>query len=111
MEEKHGLHHTLQDKLEFYWKEFSNALKMYQENNQDRKLAFEELKEKDDISAQEIDQQMRKLTRISVCWLSDYLYLSPDGSFALKWIKIICVWYFFVLGTNCSTEIKNGLKC
>ncbi|XP_022346038.2 dynein regulatory complex subunit 2-like [Crassostrea virginica] len=65
MEEKHGLHHTLQDKLEFYWKEFSNALKMYQENNQDRKLAFEELKEKDDISAQEIDQQMRKLTRIS----------------------------------------------
>lgn len=65
MEEKHGLHHTLQDKLEFYWKEFSNALKMYQENNQDRKLAFEELKDKDDISAQEIDAQMRKLTRIS----------------------------------------------
>lgn len=66
MEEKHGLHHTLQDKLEFYWKEFSNALKMYQENNQDRKLAFEELKAKDDDSAQEIDAQMRKLTRISV---------------------------------------------
>lgn len=65
MEEKHGLHHTLQDKLEFYWKEFSNALKMYQENNQDRKLAFEELKDKDDVSAQEIDAQMRKLTRIS----------------------------------------------
>ncbi|XP_048752355.1 dynein regulatory complex subunit 2-like [Ostrea edulis] len=65
MEEKHGLHHTLQDKLEFYWKEFSNALKMYQENNQDRKLAFEELKAKDDDSAQEIDAQMRKLTRIS----------------------------------------------
>lgn len=65
MEEKHGLHHTLQDKLEFYWKEFSNALKMYQENNQDRKLAFEELKSKDDDSAQEIDAQMRKLTRIS----------------------------------------------
>lgn len=69
MEEKHGLHHTLQDKLEFYWKEFSNALKMYQENNQDRKLAFEELKAKDDDSAQEIDAQMRKLTRISVGWM------------------------------------------
>lgn len=69
MEEKHGLHHTLQDKLEFYWKEFSNALKMYQENNQDRKLAFEELKSTDDDSAQEIDAQMRKLTRISVGWL------------------------------------------
>lgn len=66
MEEKYGFYYTLQDKLEFYWKEFSNAFKMYQENNQDRKFAFEEFKVKDDDFVQEIDVQMRKFIRILV---------------------------------------------
>ncbi|KAK3085108.1 hypothetical protein FSP39_024493 [Pinctada imbricata] len=65
MEEKHGLHHTLQDKIDTYWNEFSQALNTYQVNNQERKVAFEELKSKDDDSAAEIDAQMKKLTRIS----------------------------------------------
>lgn len=66
MEEMHGLRHQLTEKFNFYWNAFEQARKNYQENNAERKAAFEELKEKDDKSAQEIDFQMRKLQRISV---------------------------------------------
>ncbi|KAK3083899.1 hypothetical protein FSP39_004880 [Pinctada imbricata] len=65
MEEKHSLHHQLQEKLENYWGQFDTALKNYKETNAERRAAFEELKAKDDESAKEIDQQMRKLQRIS----------------------------------------------
>lgn len=65
MEEMHGLRHQLTEKFNFYWNAFEQARKNYQENNAERKAAFEELKEKDDKSAQEIDFQMRKLQRIS----------------------------------------------
>jgi hypothetical protein len=104
MEEKHGLHHTLQDKLEFYWKEFSNALKMYQENNQDRKLAFEELKAKDDDSAQEIDAQMRKLTRISVCqffWCIFLIFLKSNYEFLQFMIASESKWDFLCMKDSC----------
>lgn len=66
MEEKHGLRHTLQDKVENLWKQFRHALKNYNETTEERKVAFETLKKKDDESAQEIDMQMRRLQRISV---------------------------------------------
>ena len=66
MEEMHGLRHQLTEKFHFYWTAFEQARKNYQENNAERKAAFEELKTKDDLSAQEIDFQMRKLQRISV---------------------------------------------
>lgn len=62
----HGLRHQLTEKFNFYWNAFEQARKNYQENNAERKAAFEELKVKDDGSAQEIDFQMRKLQRISV---------------------------------------------
>lgn len=65
MEEMHGLRHQLTEKFNFYWNAFEQARKNYQENNAERKAAFEELKLKDDGSAQEIDFQMRKLQRIS----------------------------------------------
>lgn len=86
MEEMHGLRHQLTEKFNFYWNAFEQARKNYQENNAERKAAFEELKEKDDKSAQEIDFQMRKLQRISVRimisvtlpqpWLNILIYLS-----------------------------------
>lgn len=65
MEEMHGLRHQLTEKFNFYWNAFEQARKNYQENNAERKAAFEELKDKDDKSAEEIDFQMRKLQRIS----------------------------------------------
>jgi len=66
MEEKHGLRHTLQDKVDDLWAEFKLDLKHYNETTEDRKAAFETLKKKDDESAKEIDTQMRRLQRISV---------------------------------------------
>ncbi|XP_033748636.1 dynein regulatory complex subunit 2-like [Pecten maximus] len=65
MEEKHGLRHTLQDKVENLWLQFKLALKNYNETTEERKTAFETLKKKDDESAKEIDTQMRRLQRIS----------------------------------------------
>ncbi|OWF42683.1 coiled-coil domain-containing protein 65-like [Mizuhopecten yessoensis] len=65
MEEKHGLRHTLQDKVENLWLQFKVALKNYNETTEERKTAFETLKKKDDESAKEIDTQMRRLQRIS----------------------------------------------
>lgn len=42
------------------------ALKNYNETTEERKMAFEALKSKDEKSAKEIDMQMRKLQRIQV---------------------------------------------
>lgn len=67
MEEKHGLRHTLQDKVEDLWQKFDQALKNYNATTADRKSEFERLKKRDDDSAREIDDQMRKLQRIGVC--------------------------------------------
>ncbi|KAJ8312698.1 hypothetical protein KUTeg_010071 [Tegillarca granosa] len=64
MEEKHGLRHTLQDKVEDLWQKFDQALKNYNATTADRKSEFERLKKRDDDSAREIDDQMRKLQRI-----------------------------------------------
>lgn len=44
----------------------SQALKNYNETTEERKIAFETLKTKDEKSAEEIEMQMRKLQRIQV---------------------------------------------
>lgn len=75
MEEKHGLRHTLQDKVENLWLQFKLALKNYNETTEERKTAFETLKKKDDESAKEIDTQMRRLQRISVRQFIDKIIL------------------------------------
>ena len=45
---------------------FLQALKNYNETTEERKVAFENLKIKDEKSAKEIELQMRKLHRIQV---------------------------------------------
>ena len=45
------------------------ALKNYNETTEERKLAFENLKAKDEKSSHEIETQMRKLQRIQVTQL------------------------------------------
>ncbi len=52
--------------MEELWGQFRLALKNYQDTTDERKKAFEELKAKDERSAKEIEQQMRKLLRLSV---------------------------------------------
>lgn len=46
---------------------YLQALKNYNETTEERKLAFENLKAKDEKSSYEIETQMRKLQRIQVC--------------------------------------------
>jgi hypothetical protein len=45
---------------------FPQALKNYNETTEERKNAFENLKQRDEKSAKEIETQMRKLQRIQV---------------------------------------------
>lgn len=64
LEEKHCLRIHLEGKVEELWKQFQFALKSYNETTEERKIAFETLKHKDESSAHEIEMQMRKLQRI-----------------------------------------------
>jgi len=56
----------LEGTVESLWKQFQDALKDYNDTTEDRKVAFEILKGKDERSAREIDNQMRKLQKIHV---------------------------------------------
>jgi len=64
LEEKHALRIQLESAVESLWKQFQFALKNYNETTEERKLAFENLKSKDEKSAKEIDTQMKKLQKI-----------------------------------------------
>lgn len=64
LEEKHALRIQLEASVEALWKQFQAALKSYNETTEERKIAFENLKSKDEKSAKEIEMQMRKLQRI-----------------------------------------------
>ncbi|XP_048582995.1 dynein regulatory complex subunit 2 [Nematostella vectensis] len=64
IEEKHALRIQLEGTVEDLWRQFQQALKNYNETTEERKLAFENLKAKDEKSAKEIETQMRKLQRI-----------------------------------------------
>ncbi|XP_002131334.2 dynein regulatory complex subunit 2 isoform X1 [Ciona intestinalis] len=64
LEEKHALRIQLEGAVETLWKQFQAALKNYNETTEERKIAFENLKTKDEKSAKEIESQMRKLQRI-----------------------------------------------
>ena len=54
-------------KVHDLWNQFNQAMKNYEEITEDRKRTFDELKEKDEKSAKEIDMQMRKIQSLTVC--------------------------------------------
>ncbi|KAJ6658053.1 hypothetical protein lerEdw1_001529 [Lerista edwardsae] len=64
LEEKHYLRMQLEGKVEELWKRFQQALRNYTEATEDRKLAFEALKLRDEKSTKEIEMQMKKLQRL-----------------------------------------------
>ena len=66
LEDKHALRIQLESTVESLWKQFQSALKNYNETTEERKIAFENLKAKDDKSSKEIDTQMRKLQKLQV---------------------------------------------
>ena len=76
LEEKHALRVQLETKVDDLWQQFRQALQNYNDTNEERKTTFETLKVKDEKSAKEIELQMRKLQRISVCCFFAVIFLS-----------------------------------
>ncbi|XP_054831290.1 dynein regulatory complex subunit 2 isoform X2 [Eublepharis macularius] len=70
LEEKHYLRMQLEGKVEELWKRFQQALRNYTEATEDRKIAFEALKLKDEKSTKEIEMQMKKLQKMQDLILS-----------------------------------------
>ena len=51
-------------KVHDLWNQFNQAMKNYEEITEDRKRSFDDLKEKDEKSAKEIEMQMRKIQNL-----------------------------------------------
>ncbi|KAM8794071.1 dynein regulatory complex subunit 2 [Eudromia elegans] len=64
LEEKQLSRLQLGSKVDSLWKRFQQVLHGYTEATEDRKIAFEVLKQKDEKSAREIEMQTRKLQRL-----------------------------------------------
>ncbi|XP_019517787.1 PREDICTED: coiled-coil domain-containing protein 65 isoform X1 [Hipposideros armiger] len=64
LEEKHFLRLKLENVVEDLWRRFQDALKSYTDATEDRKVAFETLRVKDEKSSKEIEAQMKKIQRL-----------------------------------------------
>ncbi|ELV10884.1 dynein regulatory complex subunit 2 [Tupaia chinensis] len=64
LEEKHFLRLQLENIVEDLWRRFQDALKNYTDATEDRKIAFETLKVKDEKSSKEIEAQMKKIQKL-----------------------------------------------
>ncbi|KAJ3323390.1 Dynein regulatory complex subunit 2 [Boothiomyces sp. JEL0866] len=64
LEEKHALRIQLEGTVEDLWRQFQAALNQYNTSTDERKKQFEELKQKDQKNAKEIEQQMKKLVKL-----------------------------------------------
>ncbi|XP_003405474.2 dynein regulatory complex subunit 2 [Loxodonta africana] len=64
LEEKHFLRLQLENIVEDLWRRFQEALKNYTDATEDRKIAFEALKVKDEKSSKEIEAQMKKIQKL-----------------------------------------------
>ncbi|XP_025898608.1 dynein regulatory complex subunit 2 [Nothoprocta perdicaria] len=64
LEEKQLSRLHLGSKVDSLWKQFQQVLHSYTEATEDRKIAFEVLKQKDEKSSKEIEMQTRKLQRL-----------------------------------------------
>ncbi|KAM6215371.1 dynein regulatory complex subunit 2 [Rhynchocyon petersi] len=64
LEEKHFLRLQLESIVEDLWRRFQEALKNYTDATEDRKIAFETLKVKDEKSSKEIEAQMKKIQKL-----------------------------------------------
>lgn len=52
--------------MEDLWRQFQAALNNYNATTEERKKQFEELKQKDQKNAKEIEHQMKKLVKLQV---------------------------------------------
>ncbi|KAJ1514403.1 Dynein regulatory complex subunit 2 [Coelomomyces lativittatus] len=65
LEEKHALRIQLEGTIEDLWRQFQTALANYNATTEERKRQFEELKAKDEQAAQTIEQQLKKISKLS----------------------------------------------
>ena len=66
MEERQQLRGMLEAKVEELWSQFTRVMKNYEDTTEEKKRHFDELKEKDEKMAKEIDTEMRKIQRHTV---------------------------------------------
>ncbi len=64
IEEKHALRIQLEGTVEDLWRQFQLALSQYTSSTEERKRQFEELKQRDQKNAKEIELQMKKLVKL-----------------------------------------------
>ncbi|XP_016056706.1 PREDICTED: coiled-coil domain-containing protein 65 [Miniopterus natalensis] len=64
IEEKHFLRLQLENVVEDLWRRFQDALKHYTDATEDRKIAFETLKVKDEKSSKDIEAQMKRIQKL-----------------------------------------------
>lgn len=64
LEEKHALRIQLEGSVEDLWRQFQSALNSYNSSTDERKRSFIELKSKDQRNAKEIEQQMKRLSKL-----------------------------------------------
>ncbi|KAJ3353225.1 Dynein regulatory complex subunit 2 [Entophlyctis luteolus] len=66
LEEKHAIRIQLEGTVEDLWRQFQATLNQYNSSTEERKRQFEDLKQKDQKNAKEIEQQMKKLIKLQV---------------------------------------------
>jgi hypothetical protein len=66
LEDKQQLRATLKMKIDDLIDQFKQAMKNYEEMNEERQRLFYDMKSKDEVSAKEIDLQMRKIQALNV---------------------------------------------
>lgn len=64
LEEKHALRIMLEGTVEDLWRQFQSALNQYNASTEERKKQFEELKQKDQKNAKEIEIQLKRLMKL-----------------------------------------------
>ncbi|XP_066518970.1 dynein regulatory complex subunit 2 [Hoplias malabaricus] len=64
IEEKHALRIQLEGSVEELYRQFQQEIRSYNEATEDRRIAFDLLRTKEQRSAQEIDLQMRRLQKL-----------------------------------------------
>ncbi|XP_010223521.1 PREDICTED: coiled-coil domain-containing protein 65, partial [Tinamus guttatus] len=73
LEEKQLSRLHLGSKVDSLWKQFQQLLHNYTEATEDRKIAFEVLKQKDEKSSKEIEMQRKKLQRLQLSHVQVWL--------------------------------------
>lgn len=74
--------------MEDLWRRFQDALKNYTEATEDRKVAFETLRVKDEKSSKEIEIQMKRIQKLQVSAQLETRFSAPSVHFSPKFFRV-----------------------